>query len=573
MSIYSELPLSPKKKRCRPDSDLDTLSPKKMRIAPPTPPTSPKKGASDDDISLPSHLTRLQTIQTALQHALSHALATCAVSPSSETGIVRNVLNHISLGTYTGLPTQFTTEDLRRLCWIWEWDGKTDPDALKGDDDDENPFADNPSTPLKDWTRGSMGFIVSAATHFSKAEGKRIPAYGLGIEVEMDIGQDMGGGMAAVARWTADAEARRRRFHDKLVAWNKLYIDQNNAPSIPLANLPQLSTPAKTSSLTRMFASVSPKAVSSRTMSEVLVPPSSPSRSSRRAKADDDFALPAPITPSSRASSPSKRTVIMSPQKPSILSSPSKRSIISNNKNTVLFPSTPSSHLKKDDSDEPLLSRAPTTSTMTLDGVPPTPSESGSVLATPTTSRRQALYDRIRQRSLSASPSKQRDGLTAKLSKDQMLKASQEEMRQRCLLGRLGGVAESVWMLFSAPAGGGASTPSSRKRRALPKAEIATAVVKSSPVPISAAEANESLDMLAKLCPFFLKPLNITGESWLEMPAAKPGDPASPSKSSATGNKDSVEDLVTRSPKRVKKEAGGLREVREIIRRELELRD
>ncbi|KAL0582001.1 hypothetical protein V5O48_000059 [Marasmius crinis-equi] len=569
MSIYSELPLSPrKKKRCPPDDDQNTLSPKKMRVAPPTPPISPRKGSSDDDISLPSQLTRLQTIQTALQHALSHALATCAVSPSSETGIVRNVLNHISLGAYTGLPTQFTIDDLRRLCWLWEWDGEADPDTLRVEDEDDNPFADSSSLPPKDWTRGSMGFVVSAGTHFSKAEGKRVPAYGLGIEVEINIDKDMGGGMAAVARWTAEAETRRRAFHSKLVAWNRIHSDQNNLPPVPLANLPKLSTPAKTSTLTRMFASVSPKSASSRTMSDVLVPPSSPSRSSRRAQLDHDFALPLPITPSSRTSSPSKRTVTLSPQKPSLLSSPSKRQIISSNKNTVLFPSTPSSHAVR--SDKAALPRTPSTSSASIDEVPSTPTESESVPQTPTTSRRQALYERIRQRSLSASPSKQRDGLAAKLSKDQMLKASQDELRQRCLLGRLGGVAESVWMLFSAPSGGGTSTPSSRKRRALPKAEIATAVMKSSPVPISVAEANESLDMLAKLCPFFLKPLNITGESWLEMPASKP-DPASPSKSS--GSKDAAEELVTRSPKRVKKETGGLREVREIIRREQELRD
>jgi hypothetical protein len=33
-----------------------------------------------------------------------------------------------------------------------------------------------------------------------------------------------------------------------------------------------------------------------------------------------------------------------------------------------------------------------------------------------------------------------------KLSKEQIQKMGQEEIRRRCLLGRLGGVAESVWM-------------------------------------------------------------------------------------------------------------------------------
>ncbi|KAG7097123.1 hypothetical protein E1B28_004501 [Marasmius oreades] len=569
MSLYTDLTLSPKKKkRCPPDSDENTLSPKKMRIAPPTPPLSPQKGLSDEDLSLPAHLARLQTIQTALQHALSHALATCAVSPSSDTGIVRNVLNHISLGTYTGLPIQFTIQDLRRLCWLWEWDGATDPDTLKVDDDDENPFIESSGPPPpKDWSRGSMGFIVSAASHFSKGEAKRVPAYGIGIEVEME---DMEGGMAAVARWTAATESRRREFHDKLVAWNKMHSEAQNVPLVPFANLPKLSVPTKSSSLTRMFASVSPKSTSSRDKSEVLIPPSSPSRTPRGRSRLDDFAVPAPITPSSRSSSPSKRSAILSPMKRPIISTPSKREIIAFNKNTVLFPSTPSSHA---DNSVKLLPRTPTTSNASVDEMLSTPTESGTP-QTPTTSRRQALYERIRQRSLSASPTKQRDGLTAKMSQDQMLKLSQDEMRQRCLLGRLGGMAESVWMLFNAPTGGTLSAPNIRKRRALPKVEVATAVTKSSPVPISAAEANESLDLLAKLCPFFLKPLNITGESWLEMPASK-SDPTSPNKpgSASPGGKDSAQELVTRSPRRVKKEAGGLRDVREIIRRELELRD
>ena len=86
--------------------------------------------------------------------------------------------------------------------------------------------------------------------------------------------------------------------------------------------------------------------------------------------------------------------------------------------------------------------------------------------------------------------------------------------------------------------------------------------------------------MLTKLCPFFVKELNIAGEEWLEMPAShaalnteatptkkKPAPPSSP------GKQTSVEELVTRSPRRVKREAGGLREVREIIRKELELQD
>ncbi len=91
------------------------------------------------------------------------------------------------------------------------------------------------------------------------------------------------------------------------------------------------------------------------------------------------------------------------------------------------------------------------------------------------------------------------------------------------------------------------------------------------------AEATESLEMLTQLCPFFLKPLTLTGEEWLEMPKSSSADVGSglvtPSSPGSRKIKDSAKELLTRSPKRVKREGGGLREVREIIRRELELDD
>lgn len=69
---------------------------------------------------------------------------------------------------------------------------------------------------------------------------------------------------------------------------------------------------------------------------------------------------------------------------------------------------------------------------------------------TPTSSRRQALYERIRQKSLTSSPvktpGKSKDIPGGKMSRDQLIKLSQEEMRHRVLLGRLEGIAESVWM-------------------------------------------------------------------------------------------------------------------------------
>ena len=93
---------------------------------------------------------------------------------------------------------------------------------------------------------------------------------------------------------------------------------------------------------------------------------------------------------------------------------------------------------------------------------------------------------------------------------------------------------------------------------------------------MSTAEAQESLAILTSLCPFFLKPLDVDGQEWLEMPASThtPGEklvPTSPGPS--RGKDDSAEVMLIRSPRRVKKEAGGLREVRERIRREIDLQD
>ena len=143
------------------------------------------------------------------------------------------------------------------------------------------------------------------------------------------------------------------------------------------------------------------------------------------------------------------------------------------------------------------------------------------------------------------------------------------------------------YRLFSSPTTGTSLTPG-RKRRALPITEVIAAIVKSSPVPISTAEANESISMLIKLCPFFVKKLHISGKEWIEMPSSntaastavstegtptksKPSVPFSPGR--LKGKDESTQELVTRSPRRVKREGGGLREVREIIRKELDLQD
>jgi len=212
----------------------------------PSPPASSPSSPAVSKAGLPTYLNRLLNLQNALQHALSHALATCAISPTPDSGHVKNVLNHISVSTYNGLSTtSFTIADLATLCWIWEWEGKTlvnEPKSVKQDDDqdDDNPFLDKPAVvqSSSEWTRGAMGFIITPSTQYSKADRRRVPAYGIGIEVEMDIDKDMGGGMAAVARWTGGADSRRKEFRRKLQRWIEVYIQisrRNQELTSPLA--------------------------------------------------------------------------------------------------------------------------------------------------------------------------------------------------------------------------------------------------------------------------------------------------------------------------------------------------
>jgi hypothetical protein len=124
------------------------------------------------------------------------------------------------------LAAHIDLDDLRRLCWIWEWDGQSLSDTKnqpKEDAEDENPFLDTPTTTAgTEWARGAMGFVISPATHYLKTDKKRVPVYGVGIEVEMDIDKDLKGGMAAVARWTAAADKRRSEFSAKLKRWVKV---------------------------------------------------------------------------------------------------------------------------------------------------------------------------------------------------------------------------------------------------------------------------------------------------------------------------------------------------------------
>jgi hypothetical protein len=130
-----------------------------------------------------------------------------------------------------------------------------------------------------------------------------------------------------------------------------------------------------------------------------------------------------------------------------------------------------------------------------------TPGSSKNMPETPTSARRAALYERIRKKSESDEGSMKKTAVTATVRSSSKEPNAQghslverkvvkmvgpEELRRRVILGRLGGIAESVWMLFSSSGANGAVvTNASRKRRALERREVVRAIVTSSKVPIS----------------------------------------------------------------------------------------
>ncbi|KAG8749483.1 hypothetical protein FRC14_001334 [Serendipita sp. 396] len=389
-----------------------------------------------------------------------------------------------------------------------------------------------------------------------------------------------------------------------------------------MADLPPLPKPPAVPKLVQMITSSTPRKLTFPSPSQFPTPlkslPSTPSSSHKNtlegpSKDSDGFKIPFPVIPGEGP---------VTPHGPRPIGVPSSGSSAG-----AVTPSSGRSKGIRTPSFGKAAAKLAAAYTPTSDGrvtptsghrdegssVPTTPTNAiassvPNTVETPASARRAALYERIRARSESEGESSKKTAVTASVRSAEKLSARKvvkmvgpEELRRRCILGRLGTIAEAVWMLFSATGGTGSLvTTSTRKRRALEKSEVVRAVVKSSTVPISDAEAIESLTLLCELCPFFLRSKVIGGEEWLEMPASSApiatsgsesptrinsttlGQPGSPTRRPATAanllgsptRRQVIEDeLMNRSPKRIKKEEGGLRQVRERIRRELEVDD
>lgn len=404
---------------------LQTIRPHSPVSPPVTPRKSPSKSGDIHGRTLPSHLSRLLEIHNSIEQALSVCLATSSViiTPSSgkernspyldgkiNSGYMANVINNVGFAD-SGASRRCSIEDLSRLVWLWEWNGADLPTkelrSLEAVNDD--PFVETP----KDWMRGGTGLIVSQTTHLSRAASKRIPAYGIGVWIDSSAK-----GMAAIGHWTGGAQKRRRQLTDRLQKWVELHTKErvkeretsrassptpSPVPNIPFAALPRLP-----------FSN-------------------------------------APATPTSARA----RSLLDTPSRPSLLRSPVKKSFPSS---SIPFPATPSSSASS--ASTPVSSR-PTSPIKALQSNddpfarPVTPDttrqNAAAVPQTPSTaSRRQALLERIRLKSLTGTPKKVDGSVQIKqkgLDGTEVEKTiGPEEVRRRLLLGRLPGVADAIWM-------------------------------------------------------------------------------------------------------------------------------
>ncbi|KAG8763006.1 hypothetical protein FRC11_006476 [Ceratobasidium sp. 423] len=617
----------------------------------PTSPITPRAKS----VPLPSHLSRIIATHTAIESTLSLSLATSSRAPSQLTGQLPAITNTVALES-AGLRVRCGVEELRRLCWLWEWDGCTLPRSDDGDrkrtvrsvgpvedSSEDNPFLDSdtprkpapaPTPPPADWVRGGMGLIVTPTTQLQRAEGRRVPAYGIGIKVEVTSDESVGVALSAVAKWTADSHLRRKEITDKLHQWVKLHeVSQVTPkangktkrlrppspvpiPPIPFADLPPLSSIPITSTPSTqrivqtpskgMFSTPSRGTISTPTFARRQGGFATPSSSGRSIFATPShrkggiFATPTSVHRSG-AETPSTGKRIFDGAPPM---TPTTRAA------GVPLPPTPAAtpSLYSSSASESGDSRpcTPCTNRVLFKAVhsnidPQTPRKDKDATASvPMTPRQAAMAERLRKRAL-ATPSGKTTivtlGYDAETDTVRTAEATPAELRRRCLLARLPDAAETLLAMFAS-------------RRIIPLKEAARSVVSASRV--TTQEAEDEIRMLADMCPKFLRIRVVERDEWVERgtgittgkaaklaspggtknsaqvvssPARKgassPGAkvPATPARagSRSTG----ASKLATASPsgaspasatprKAKETEVFGLREIRELVRHELE---
>ncbi|KAG8986170.1 hypothetical protein FRB90_004183, partial [Tulasnella sp. 427] len=216
------------RKRLLSETDDSVLTPKKIRAQLPPTPTSKRISTSahtSTPTRLPSSLQPLLAAYESIEDTIIPSLATSgvaapAVAPTDPRKMcIKNVLHHQSV---PGL----SVETLKRLVYILEWETEATfgtsqlaPSLLEDD-----PFGGGPMTPTKprkagtSWTRGGdSGIVISATTRLDHATGRRTPVYGIGIQMVAGRGKSKD----FVLRWLDEAEDRKKAVEDKLRTWAK----------------------------------------------------------------------------------------------------------------------------------------------------------------------------------------------------------------------------------------------------------------------------------------------------------------------------------------------------------------
>ncbi|KAG9077127.1 hypothetical protein FS749_011019, partial [Ceratobasidium sp. UAMH 11750] len=539
-----------------------TKSPAGLAASPSSPATPRAKS-----IPLPSHLSRLITAHTAIETSLSLSLATSSRAPSAETGHLAAITNTVALET-AGLRVRLGVEEIRRLCWLWEWDGDALPEDKPPkpsaravgpieDSSEDNPFLENntprksvptPAPPPTDWVRGGMGLIVTPTTQLQRAQGRRIPAYGIGIKVEVALEKSTGVALSAVAKWTADSHPRRKELTDKLQNWVKLHeasqvtpkangktkrlrsLSPTPVPHIPLADLPSLASIPITStpSTLRTMQTPSKGLFSTPSRGSISTPSfarrdggfSTPTSSARSAFATPKsstggiFATPTSAH-RSLAGTPSiiKRAFVAPPM------TPTTRAAGIPLPPTPATPSTYYSSASESGDSRPC---TPSINRVLFQSglEPQTPQrDKSSTPSAPTTPRQAALAERLRQKAL-ATPNGKTTTVTlaydAETNTIHTADLTPAQLRRRCLLARLPDAAETLLAIFAT-------------RRVVPLGEATRAIVSASRV--TTGEAEDEVKLLAELCPKFLKVRVVGKEEWIErggVVAKKAVGPSSP---------------------------------------------
>ncbi|WVQ75131.1 hypothetical protein IAR50_004740 [Cryptococcus sp. DSM 104548] len=563
-------------KRVATSTSKESLS----RAVPPTPPATrhrephlPGQSAVPLDLPsapnaapLPPHLSNLLNLHRAFNLALSLHIATHhpVLPPHSSTATsvkLPNLTNYLAIKEIVERTCgkRFGTTELGRLAWVWGWDGEKIADEKAVSErnkkamlDEDNPFVVPTSPALGAGEVSGSTYLITSTRTLEQSTGRRVYTHGLGIELELRQGETrqllpnsdggfknrgQGGGTAAIGRWTATGDVREDLFRTKLEKWVELHGGYEPSEASIL--------PTPTTSINSTRSSIPPIPI-----------------------------LPLPSLPTASLPSANLMAAFTSPS------------------------SGPTSTLTPKKAHLPPSFDSPKTAGLS------DPFEMGDIkgkVVRPGSveERRKAMMARIKAKSggkgsLSTLGSSA-GGFGRPGSSLSTASNPQEELKRRSILSRLEGVAEGVWMMFSGPSIGPSSlpTPPRGRRKAIPMAEAAEVIVKSSKTPISTAEAQTSLHMLTEICPFFLHIKTVGRQDWIEMPAAvvAPAPPspsataglsASPSASSAsalparqlsaspsTPGRLKVELAGPASPGKIRRQ-GGLREVRERIRRELD---